>query len=109
MTPEHALFISSAALDDATENLWYRFEGAAGVRIPNTPQAKFACGTDAPGWMMGDYPTVEDGAVDRTVCFAWTNDDCTWTVPIKVLNCGTTYVFQLPNVPQCALRYCGTL
>jgi cysteine-rich repeat protein len=94
--------------DDSLAGGWYRFSGAAGTRIADAPPGKFACGTDSPGWMMGALPLAGEGAVDRTVCFEWTNSTCTWSVPIKAINCGVAgYVFQLPDVPQCALRYCG--
>ena len=90
-------------------NLWYRFMGAAGTRMPTSPPPELSCGTHAPGWMQGNYPAVQDGIVQRTVCYSWVGNTCNWQNPINVVNCGQYYVFQLPNVAaNCWLRYCGT-
>ena len=87
--------------------LWYRFLDPAGAALPLVAPSIYSCGTDAPGWMQGTYPAEADGIVARTVCFAWLGDPCTWSVDISVRNCGKYLVFKLPDVPECALRYCG--
>ena len=92
---------------DKTADAWHRFLDPAGAVLPLAPPTIYSCGTDAPGWMMGAYPTPEDGIVARTVCYAWQGDPCTWTNDIQVLNCGAYFVFKLPTPPDCALRYCG--
>ena len=86
---------------------WYRFVGEAGGRIPQEVPAEFSCGTHAPGWMEGEYPSVDEGAVDRRVCFNWAGNQCNWESAIQVRNCGDYYVFNLPPAPVCSLRYCG--
>jgi len=87
--------------------LWYRFLDPAGVVLPLVAPTTYSCGTDAPGWMQGTYPAEADGIVARTVCFAWLGEPCAWSVDISVRNCGQYFVFKLPDVPECALRYCG--
>lgn len=95
--------------DWTTPNAWYRFTGAAGTKMPTSAPPIYSCGTHAPGWMQGAYPTLQEGIVTRTVCYNWSGNTCLWSNPIKVVNCGSYYVFQLPSVAaQCWLRYCGT-
>ena len=43
----------------------------------------FRCGTDWPGWLVGTDPAIEDGEVDRTVCFSNFNDGCKYSESIK--------------------------
>ncbi|MBA3546772.1 MAG: DUF4215 domain-containing protein [Nannocystis sp.] len=93
--------------DNKAADSWHRFLDPAGVVMPLAPPSIYSCGTDAPGWMQGAYPVKDDGIVARTVCFAWFGDPCGWSVEISVRNCGPYFVFKLPSVPECALRYCG--
>ena len=86
---------------------WYRFTDAAGTRMPTSPVEKHHCGTHAPGWMNGQHPTKDDGAVKRQVCFHWSDNVCLWSTEIRVRNCGGFYVYWLPRTPYCYLRYCG--
>ena len=85
---------------------WHRFMGAAGNAMPTSCVPKNRCGTHAPGWLTGGHPTKEQGVVSRKVCFHWWYSCCTWSVYIKVRNCGGYYVYQLPETPACYLRYC---
>jgi hypothetical protein len=87
---------------------WYRFTGDAGTHIPTEMPPTFSCGTDAPGWMDGAYPTVEDGIVDRVVNFHWSGDPALWTSDIQVANCDDYHVFYLPPPPGCDMAFCGT-
>jgi len=93
--------------DSNAGDKWHRFLDPAGPVMPVVAPTVYSCGTDAPGWMQGDYPKEEAGIVARTVCFAWFGDPCFWSVEIAVRNCGAYFVFKLPGVPECALRYCG--
>ncbi|MCK6573847.1 hypothetical protein L6V77_22440 [Myxococcota bacterium] len=86
---------------------WYRFGGEAGTRMPTTPPPELSCGTHAPGWMVGEYPGVAEGAVGRQVCFNWAGDQCQWSQEIQVRNCGEYYVFNLAPTEVCSLRFCG--
>ena len=65
------------------------------------------CGTQAGGFLKGGHPKVEDGVVDRNVCF-WYNNKCDGgeRAGTKVVNCGDYYLYYLPKVPGCYLRYC---
>ena len=92
---------------DSGLNGWHRFTGGAGTRMPTSCPSKFSCGTDAPGWMQGSHPSVNDGAVSRTVCYHWDSSCCKWSNTIQVRNCGDFYVFKLNGTPACHLRYCG--
>ena len=92
--------------DKAMGGKWYRFLLPAGTRLATDPAKPYACGTDAPGWMMGAHPAPEDGVVSRTVCFVW-DTDCDWQVDISVRNCGDFFVYQLADPPEVCLRYCG--
>ena len=51
---------------------WYRFQGAAGTRMPTSCTPKHRCSTGATGWLNGSHPTVADGKVSRQVCFSYT-------------------------------------
>ena len=89
---------------------WYRFQGAAGVKMLSSCPQKSRCGTHATGWLSGDHPSVEEGKVTRKVCFSWSNC-CTWSIDIQVMNCGDFYIYYIDGTPrehQCHLRYCGT-
>ncbi|XP_068706697.1 uromodulin-like [Montipora foliosa] len=87
---------------------WFRFQGAAGTRMPTLCPPTHRCNTHAPGWLSGGHPSVADGQVNKTVCFHWTSDCCLWSTTIKVRNCGSFYVYYLNSTPTCQLRYCGT-
>jgi cysteine-rich repeat protein len=92
---------------DKTADKWHRFMDPAGTVMPVAAPTIYSCGTDAPGWMMGGYPTPDEGIVVRTACFAWFGDPCAWSNEISVLNCGEYYVFKLPTPPDTCLRYCA--
>ncbi|XP_078354042.1 uncharacterized protein LOC144638689 isoform X1 [Oculina patagonica] len=86
---------------------WYRFEGAAGDRIPDTCVPMRRCGTHAPGWIDGNHPTEAEGIVTRKVCYHWSNNCCNWHNDIRIKNCGAYFVYELQKTPVCSLRYCG--
>ena len=90
---------------------WFRFQGAAGTRMPTSCPPKYRCNTNVPGWLNGVHPTVASGEVTRKVCFHWGKSCCYFSINIKVKNCGSFYVYYFdstPNNGQCHLRYCGT-
>ena len=87
---------------------WYRFSGAAGNQIAESCVDMFRCGTSSPGWLNGSHPTVNEGAVQRRVCFTYDSDCCFSSIYIRVRNCGGFYVYQLkPTKPYRDSRYCG--
>ena len=65
------------------------------------------CGTDAPGWMLGNHPTVAESVVTRTVCYHYSDKCCLWSNDISVKNCSGYFVYKLKKPPGCRLRYCG--
>jgi hypothetical protein len=86
---------------------WYRFQGAAGDRIPDKCVPMWRCGTKHPGWLSGKHPTVAEGVVIREVCSSHRENCCAWRININVKNCGSYYVYELPRTPYCNSRYCG--
>ena len=92
------------------DDVWYRFQSAAGNKMPTTKPAFFSCGTFAPIWMDGTHPTVQDGTVKRKACANLpylTPLGCGRSYDINVRNCGTYYIYQLKQPKQCALSYCA--
>ena len=95
--------------DNSITSRWYRFEGAAGTRLPTSCTPDWRCGTHAPGWLTNGHPSVADGEVTRKVCFSWSGDCCQHSVSsIKVRNFGSYYVYYLISMHYCHYRYCGT-
>ena len=86
---------------------WYRFQGAAGDRMPDKCVPMYRCSTYAPGWFNGTHPTVAEGVATREVCYSWYDNCCRWSNSIKVKNCGAFYVYELQRTPLCNARYCG--
>lgn len=75
--------------------------------MPTSPVPKNHCGTHATGWLNGQHPSKDEGAVSRKVCFHWSSRICNWQVNVKVRNCGAYFVYYLPKTPGCWFRYCG--
>ena len=86
---------------------WYRFQGAAGDRMPDKCVLKYRCGIVYPGWLNGSHPTVTEGVVTRTVCYSAYSSCCWRSNIIKVKNCSSYYVYELPRTPDQYTRYCG--
>lgn len=93
--------------DNTLADNWYRITGAAGSQIPIFSVERKHCGTDAPGWMIGDQPTVAEGAVARKVCYHGPDYRCQYSNFIMARNCTGFYIYLLPKPPRCNLRYCG--
>ena len=56
--------LGGIACDNEIEEAWYRFTGAAGSKMPESPPNKNTCGTHAPGWLNGQHPSVAEGKVN---------------------------------------------
>ena len=87
---------------------WYRFGGGAGIKMATSCVSRERCGANAPGWMNGGHPTVDQGKVTRKVCYNLFSICCLWSNNIEVVNCGQYYVYKLSPSPYCNLRYCGS-
>ena len=93
--------------DSGIVNQWYRFIGLAGTSMSENCPQTHRCKANAPGWLEGSHPTVEQGEVIRKVCFTWNGTCCSWSSDIQVLNCGKFYVYKLVPPDSCQSRYCG--
>ena len=83
--------------------------GEAGTKMPTARVEPYHCGTDFPGWLKGEHPTVEGGEALRTVCFSDRRDpDCKKIKEISVKSCGSYFIYKLGDSPICSMRYCGT-
>ena len=93
--------------DNSLGTGWYRFQGAAGDKMPDKCVLSYRCGTKYPGWLNGAHPTVAEGVVYRTVCYnSGYRDCCGSSNIIKVKNCGSYYVYELQRTCwHC--RYCN--
>jgi len=101
-------YVSNSYLCDNNLNGWYRFQGAAGTRMPSSCPPVRRCSTSATGWLNGGHPTVADGKVTRQVCFHWVSNCCWQSTNTEVRNCGSFYVYHFSGTPGCYYRYCGS-
>jgi len=91
-------------------NRWYRFDGAAGHMMPESPPAgrKYFCGTQAPGYIQGRHPRMIGELKRVIVCFDGMRRRCQWKTQIDIVKCNENkYSYKLPTTPACPLRYCG--
>ncbi|KAL9963937.1 hypothetical protein ACROYT_G027499 [Oculina patagonica] len=95
--------------DDSLGPGWFRFQGAAGTKMPTSCVVHERCGTKRPGWLKGGHPSVADGRVTRKVCFRSLSKCCEFFLYIQVRNCGSYYVYRLNGIANvCPEAYCGT-
>ena len=88
---------------------WYRFLNISGITMPTACPPRYTCGTLHPGWLTGDHPTVDEGEVQRTVCFSKGLGRCCEEASfIEVKNCSSFYVYRLSPSAKCPYRYCFT-
>ncbi|XP_057312855.1 uncharacterized protein LOC130654316 [Hydractinia symbiolongicarpus] len=66
------------------------------------------CGSTYQGFMEGKHPAVEDGYVERVICFQSTKVpcECKHTTIVGVKNCGKYFVYDFKSVPECNSRFC---
>jgi hypothetical protein len=64
------------------------------------------CGSKAAGWLNGQHPTSIGQSQDAEFCFHYGTNTCTKSAIGKVTNCGNFFVYNLPDTPDCSLRYC---
>jgi hypothetical protein len=90
---------------------WYRFKSSAGNNIPEFFPGINNCGTHIPIWMNGTHPTTIGVEVDRIACapdwWLWyLDDECYYQYNIKVINCGSFFLYQLKPPRYCNSAYC---
>ncbi|XP_041942745.1 pancreatic secretory granule membrane major glycoprotein GP2 isoform X3 [Alosa sapidissima] len=89
---------------------WYRmFYLGMSVQIPEVCVPTQRCGTDAPLWLDGPHPSLEDGIVTRSVCGHWSKNCCHFkSSSIQVKTCPGNYsVYELVAPSGCSLAYCA--
>ncbi|CAF0818704.1 unnamed protein product [Didymodactylos carnosus] len=86
--------------------IWVRFLGNGGTKIPTSAPNITHCGTDAPGWLNGVYPSINGSTYSAQVCYYYSTNTCFWSNLVQITNCYSFFVFQLIAPPQCNLRYC---
>jgi hypothetical protein len=89
---------------------WYRFKSVAGNKMPEFNPGINRCGTFIPIWMKGKHPTTPGVVVDRTACapVPWLFPlDCGDRFDIKVINCGSFFLYQLKEPKKCTYAYCA--
>ena len=94
---------------------WYRFQGAAGTRLPTDCPPRDRCHTTSPGWVdVARTPLPPVGVTKQIfVCFHRpmidnNNGFCDRVKAIDIKNCSSYFVYMLSPTPGCNLRYCGT-
>ncbi|XP_015757477.1 PREDICTED: uromodulin-like [Acropora digitifera] len=92
--------------DDSLADGWYRFLGAAGVKMPTSCISLHRCGTHIPGLLNGIHPEEYEGNMTRQACFHFLTC-CQFFYNIKVRNCIGYFVYYLRKT-ICHARYCGT-
>ena len=96
--------------DFIKDGKWYRFKSAAGDKMPEHNPGLKRCGTYVPIWLNGKHPTSDGETVTRTACapLPWTFPfNCGLSYNIKVINCGSFFLYQLKPPDRCSLAYCA--
>ena len=92
---------------------WYRFQGAAGSRLPTACPPSKRCQTESPGWLnVKDKPLPPEGVTEKSKVYFKGNDETNCceqskSFEIKIKNCSSYFVYELFRTPGCDLRYCG--
>jgi len=89
---------------------WYRFMGAAGSKIPDSPVGQKRCGTYRTTWISGGHPNNSADyhkEVMRTINIEAYGRVSSNTTDALVVNCGDFYVYYLKNAGICNSVYCG--
>lgn len=86
--------------------VWFRFQTPGGIMIANHSVANGYCGTSAPGWYAGQYPSTSYTTATSIACYRNGGNLCFYCNLMSVTNCNTFFVFALPKPPSCNLRYC---
>ena len=85
---------------------WYRFVTRTRMNTKCVTAGNNKCNTAYIGYLSQNHPSVEEGIVTRQVCFSYPSYCCRYSTYIKVLNCGSFYVYKLKPTPVSWARYC---
>ena len=102
---------SSSEWSDWSGPAWYRVVGGAGTKL-NThvfPKLNYGeCNSNRGGWIEGGHPSIPAGVtVTRKIRFdrtGFTRTDLNHDIDIT--NCNGFFVYNLPGISSCSLRYC---
>ena len=86
---------------------WYRMMEPAGTKLPEQSPPNYHCGTYATGWLDGSHPSQPGESVSRQVCLNRFTNPCLEKWDVTVTNCNGYFVYYLPKVRDCPLRYCA--
>ena len=86
--------------------VWFRFLPPAGTAIINYTVPNGYCGTSAPGWYAGQYPSTIYTTATSIACYVIGSNLCWQCNQMSVTNCNTFFVFGLPRSATCNCRYC---
>ncbi|CAH3143665.1 unnamed protein product [Pocillopora meandrina] len=86
---------------------WYRFQSYLYEKMLNYSVGHHKCHSDLTGWLKGSHPSIENGIVDREVCFFGYNNCCYRRVHVRVRKCNGFYVYFLKPSPPGNFRYCA--
>ena len=104
--------ISGSSCDNSLPVGWYRFQGAAGTRLPTDCPPRDRCHTKSPGWLKVAHTPLPPVGVKTQilVCFQHHNNDicCNQKKAIGIKNCSSYFVYMLSPTLGCDQRYCGT-
>ena len=101
------IWTSSSKRSDWKGSAWYRFSGNR--VLPEYPPIKNRCGTNAPGWLTVSHPQHTGQKISSAkVCFHWSDSYCRWHTYISIRNCGSYFVYYLPDTPGCSMTYCSS-
>ncbi|CAF1646283.1 unnamed protein product, partial [Didymodactylos carnosus] len=107
-TTVYSYYCSGCYTDCAKSVAWYRVVGSSGTQLYDRAPNQGYCGTNYAAYYMGTSPTYYGQTVTGTVCTFYSTNVCYWSTTISVTNCGTYYVYYLPQAPGCNnyVRYC---
>ncbi|XP_028515350.1 oncoprotein-induced transcript 3 protein-like [Exaiptasia diaphana] len=82
---------------------WYRIQNKKAARIVTSCPAPGSCGAKAPGWLNGQYPSLEAGIKEMEICYNTGADCCGRNATVYVRQCYGYPVFMFDNVPEKSL------
>lgn len=96
--------------DFIEEDKWYRFNSITGTTMPTKDPGVGSCGTYLALWFRGIHPKTDNVIVDATACAARPFRlpiGCGISYKIKVIKCGTFYLYRLKKPDRCNVAYCA--